>query len=291
MDKKAKTYTIMIIPDRNRGKTFSACLPRNVLILLMVSFSILLCGAALLMIKSAEAAKKLQYFSALRNDNEILTKENNRLRLIYQKIGRIDSISSYLEKLSALSQPQERAKSNNKIGDARIRKTAGDTTKGTGNDKNILVKRNAEKESDKSLSGEEISELHETTVPSILPVEGWITQQFHDDTMLGSTIHPGIDIAAAEGVMIKAPAPGVVLDIEVDQYYGNLIIIKHDNEFVTRYGHCAKVFVAKNERVERGQTIALVGNTGHSSAPHLHFEVIKNGKNINPLEVISSAKK
>ena len=242
--------------------------------------------AAFLMFKSAEAAKKLHYFNTLRSDNEFLKKENGQLHLIYQKIGRIDSFALFIERLSAISPKADKTKSYKKVSEEKIRETVGDTTRAINSNRNM-----ADIKGDKNAAKRETTDLCVASIPSILPVEGWITQQFIDDTSHGAAAHPGIDIAAAEGVSIKATAPGTVLDVETDQYYGNLIVIKHDNEFTTRYGHCAKVFIGKDDKTERGQIIALVGNTGHSTAPHLHYEVIRNGKNVNPLEYISSEKK
>jgi len=242
--------------------------------------------AAFLMFKSAEAAKKLHYFNTLRSDNEFLKKENGQLHLIYQKIGRIDSFALFIERLSAISPKADKTKSYKKVSEEKIRETVGDTTRAINSNRNM-----ADIKGDKNAAKRETTDLCVASIPSILPVEGWITQQFIDDTSHGAAAHPGIDIAAAEGVSIKATAPGTVLDVETDQYYGNLIVIKHDNEFTTRYGHCAKDFIGKDDKTERGQIIALVGNTGHSTAPHLHYVVIRNGKNVNPLEYISSEKK
>ena len=95
-----------------------------------------------------------------------------------------------------------------------------------------------------------------------------------------------MDFAATLGTPIKASAPGVVGKIENDKYFGLLVTIFHNNGFVTRYGHCSQILVSKHDRVKRGQTIALVGNTGRSTAPHLHYEVIKDGKYIDPLKHI-----
>jgi len=280
MNRKAQTYTVVIIPDRKGGKTLSVCLSRTIILLLLTLFFLLAGVATLLLVKSAVAAKKLQYFNMLRKDNEYLTIENHQLRGAYQKTMRIDSFSLYLERLSALSPTQEKTRAYNKTNETKVCEPATDTAK----------KKNGNK-SPADKSSERTEDFSLKTTPSVLPVEGWITQQFNNDTSQGTDAHPGIDIAAAEGLIIKAPAPGVVLTVETDQYYGNLIVIKHDEEFITRYGHCAKVFLLKGEKVERGQTIALVGNTGHSSAPHLHYEVIRNGKNINPLKFNPSGEK
>jgi murein DD-endopeptidase MepM/ murein hydrolase activator NlpD len=282
MNKKTKTFTVLIIPNRNGGKTLSICLSKSVIVLLL-AFLVLFAGAAaFIFIKSAAAAKKLQYFNALRKDNEFLSKENNQLRQINDKIIKIDSFAEYLERLSVVSRPVEKTKTNVTTKELKPYETLSDTTKTAAGKKSSSIK---------SEEREELLEPNIKLQPTVLPVEGWITQQFINDTAPGIATHPGIDIAAAEGMIIKAPAPGTVLSVETDQYYGNLVVIKHNDEFTTRYGHCAKALVSKGDKVERGQTIALVGNIGHSTAPHLHYEVIRNGKNVNPLQFITTDNK
>lgn len=88
--------------------------------------------------------------------------------------------------------------------------------------------------------------------------------------------HSGVDIVAPIGSPISNPADGVVLDAGYDTKYGggNFIRIKHDNNFVTGYAHLSQIFVTKNQKVNRGDTIGLVGNSGgHTTGPHLHFTV------------------
>jgi murein DD-endopeptidase MepM/ murein hydrolase activator NlpD len=291
MNTKANRYTIMIIPERNGGKTISVRMSRVTIILMIVLIAALMIAACFLMYKSAEAAKKLTYFYTLKNNNENLMKENSQLRYIHQKIGRIDTISSYLEKLSAITTISIKNKAQTNASESYIREKTSDTIKTANNIRNATDKKRELAANEKNSETVKISDQSIELNPIILPVDGWITQQFNDDTTQTNTTHPGIDIAAEEGVNIKAPAPGTVFEVKEDQYYGNMIVIKHDNGLITRYGHCAKVFVAQNEKVERGQTIAVVGNTGHSTAPHLHYELIRNGKNINPMEFISSRNK
>jgi murein DD-endopeptidase MepM/ murein hydrolase activator NlpD len=133
-------------------------------------------------------------------------------------------------------------------------------------------------------------ETRDAGIPELLPVEGWISQPFNTDAARGGPPHLGIDIVATSGKQIKAPAEGTTIDVKEDLYYGKTIAIRHAGGIVTRYGHCAAIFVARGERVERGQAIGLVGNTGHSTAPHLHYEVILNGKNIDPMRFARETK-
>ena len=92
-----------------------------------------------------------------------------------------------------------------------------------------------------------------------------------------------LDIAAPEGAVIKTPMAGTVVFVGTDPDFGNLIVIDHGKGFLTRYGHCQKVLVNKDQFVTEDQKIGLVGNTGRSTAPHLHYEVLDNGKPVDPL--------
>lgn len=94
--------------------------------------------------------------------------------------------------------------------------------------------------------------------------------------------HYGTDYAADMGDEIHAFADGTVLEAGVSNGYGNYIKLDHGNGFETLYGHCSELRVSEGETVERGQTIALVGSTGQSTGPHLHFELIHDGCYLNP---------
>jgi LysM repeat protein len=95
--------------------------------------------------------------------------------------------------------------------------------------------------------------------------------------------HSGIDIGLPKGSPVYAAEDGVVLESRWGGGYGNMVLIRHDNGLVTRYGHNSRNLVVPGQRVTRGQTIALVGSTGRSTGPHIHFEVITGGRRVNPL--------
>jgi murein DD-endopeptidase MepM/ murein hydrolase activator NlpD len=98
--------------------------------------------------------------------------------------------------------------------------------------------------------------------------------------------HTGIDIAAPAGTPIGAAAAGRVVFAGRNGGYGNMVIVEHADGTLTRYGHAEKLLVKKGDEVSSGQAIALVGSTGHSTGPHLHFEVKRNGQFVNPLTVL-----
>ena len=95
-------------------------------------------------------------------------------------------------------------------------------------------------------------------------------------------MHTGVDFAAPMGTPIKAAMSGVVIFSGLKGGYGNAVILKHDDKYMSLYGHASKLNVSVGEFVKQGQTVALVGSTGHSTGPHLHFEIFEYGKRVNP---------
>lgn len=98
----------------------------------------------------------------------------------------------------------------------------------------------------------------------------------------GYDFHPGIDIAAESGAPIHAAAAGRVVQVGPDGGYGNVVVIDHGNGITTTYGHCSQTFATVGEAVSAGDEIAAVGSTGHSTGPHLHFEVRVGDKPVDP---------
>lgn len=96
-------------------------------------------------------------------------------------------------------------------------------------------------------------------------------------------MHDGIDFAAPQGTPIYATGDGLIIAVGQERGYGNRIMISHGYGYVTKYAHMSKFNVKKGQRVYRGDVIGFVGNTGASTGPHCHYEVIKNGQPINPI--------
>lgn len=129
--------------------------------------------------------------------------------------------------------------------------------------------------------------------PSIFPVTGRVTSEF------GTRIHPilegyvqhqGIDIANSMWMPIKAPADGIVVFSGVRNGFGNFVEIEHRRSgYTTRYAHLAESKVKAGDRVKRGDIIASLGNTGLSTGPHLHYEVRRDGKALNPRQFLISS--
>lgn len=117
----------------------------------------------------------------------------------------------------------------------------------------------------------------------LMPARGSISSRYG---MRNGRMHRGLDIAARTGTAIKAADGGKVVYAGRRGAYGNLVEVDHGNGYVTRYAHCSSINVKRGDKVYKGQVIAKVGNTGRSTGPHLHFEVIKNGRNQNPANYV-----
>lgn len=100
-------------------------------------------------------------------------------------------------------------------------------------------------------------------------------------------MHQGVDLAVGQGTPILATEAGKVTYSGWLGGYGNLVSIDHGGGFVSRYGHASVLLVRAGQKIKKGQIIALVGSTGHSTGPHLHFELVSNGKHRNPLAMIN----
>lgn len=103
-----------------------------------------------------------------------------------------------------------------------------------------------------------------------------------------SALHTGLDFQADPGTSILAAAGGVVVTQEVHPAYGNMVEIDHGNDLITRYAHASRVFVKKGDLIKRGQKVAEVGNTGRSTGPHLHFEVLVQGIPQDPQKFLAA---
>lgn len=125
--------------------------------------------------------------------------------------------------------------------------------------------------------------------PSIWPIHGWLSAGYgtRSDPFTGERdFHPGLDISADKGTPILATAAGKVELAAPSGDYGNLVVIDHGYGIVTRYGHLSRFAVWQGRDVKRGDILGYVGATGRATGPHLHYEVLANGKLINPLQLL-----
>lgn len=130
-----------------------------------------------------------------------------------------------------------------------------------------------------------------SAIPQGRPIAGgWLSSSYgyRIDPFNGKkTFHSGIDFAAKEGTDVIAVADGIVSYIGERRGYGELIELDHGNGYVTRYAHNEKIIVKTGDRIKKGEPIALLGSTGRSTGPHVHFEVLREGTKIDPYKFVN----
>jgi murein DD-endopeptidase MepM/ murein hydrolase activator NlpD len=129
-----------------------------------------------------------------------------------------------------------------------------------------------------------------TATPSLWPIKGWITSTMgyrQDPITGGSDFHAGLDIAGDKGEPVHATAAGTVKETGYQNGYGNLVVLDHGFGLQTRYGHLLSYSVKPGDSVKRGDVIGRVGATGRATGYHLHYEVLANGRLLNPLQLLT----
>jgi murein DD-endopeptidase MepM/ murein hydrolase activator NlpD len=139
---------------------------------------------------------------------------------------------------------------------------------------------------------QDMEKRHElaAATPSIWPAHGWLTDSFggRKDPFTGEQgFHQGIDISADKGNPVYATADATVDSASWTGDYGNLVVLRHAFGLLTRYGHLSKFIVRAGQAVKRGDVIGYIGATGRATGSHLHYEIIANGKLINPLQLLT----
>ncbi|NNF25721.1 MAG: peptidoglycan DD-metalloendopeptidase family protein [Gemmatimonadetes bacterium] len=120
-----------------------------------------------------------------------------------------------------------------------------------------------------------------------LTVPGFVTQPLVEETEDSEGEHPGIDIAVPTDSYVRAAGSGQVVDAASDPTYGLFVLIDHGSGYRTLYGHASTLLVDRGQEVQRGEVIALSGSTGRSTAPHLHFEILRYGEPVDPLSMVT----
>jgi murein DD-endopeptidase MepM/ murein hydrolase activator NlpD len=134
-----------------------------------------------------------------------------------------------------------------------------------------------------------VSKTVSNFIPNISPVKGFVSSEFGyriSPFSKKNSFHTGLDIVAHLGTPIYAPAKGIVAAVGRDKRLGKYVILSHANGIETRYGHVKGIFVREGQKVKKGSKIACVGMTGRTTGSHLHYEVLVNGKYIDPRKFI-----
>jgi murein DD-endopeptidase MepM/ murein hydrolase activator NlpD len=298
----SRRYTVLIA-DRSTGVV------RRITVSLRAVFAVLLAGFVLpvLMGLGAKWSASVE-LHRLRATNSVLTLENGNYRETTGELAsQIQSLEGVIDDLgsrSALDPAQASAMA--KLPAVVKNRAVGGTSQTNAAISNVMstslispedtfgVLRTLLSALEARLSnvrkGVERQEKLAAATPSIWPARGWLTARFggRSDPFTGeSAFHQGLDISASKGQPVYATADGQVDEASYEGEYGNLIVVRHDFGITTRYGHLSGFNVKRGQTVHRGDVIGYVGSTGRSTGAHLHYEILVNGKLLNPMQLLT----
>jgi murein DD-endopeptidase MepM/ murein hydrolase activator NlpD len=284
-------YTFIVIPHAS-PRLHKLKLPVRMIYLLagigILSFFV----AVALGFNYAKMAFKAADYDKLQTENTGLKIQKKNLEVVTVKLGEklsnLENISTKIQNLIEKETKQTKAKGP-AVGGSKVDYTTAELLRSANLEEGIdlLKGRTAKMESDFSLL-EQFAIQHATRqqyTPNIWPVRGTITSHYGNraDPFSGDAeLHLGLDISALFNAQVHAPADGVVLYAARKAAYGNLLIIDHGNGLTTRYGHLSRALAKVGQKVKRGELVGLVGMTGRTTAPHLHYEVRRNDRPVNP---------
>lgn len=246
--------------------------------LLFSSIFTLLC--LVLSISSASAQTRAKRTNA---------KSEERVRRVEEKAGVTESHKLVDEK-QAVQNPQVRKTAltySPRKGNESVERPAPALTNDI-----VIISRAEETPASRRLSAAKAGSAAPSNVPSIWPVVGTLRSGvgMRNNPFGGSSVeyHKGQDISAPTGTPVNATADGVIVIARWVRGYGNGIYIDHGNGITTRYGHLSRIDVVEGQTVKRGEHLGLVGSTGRSTGPHLHYEVRIDGQPTSPIPYLPS---
>jgi murein DD-endopeptidase MepM/ murein hydrolase activator NlpD len=290
-----KSLSIIIVPHTKTSlRKFQITYRSLFYVLISLAMFVLVCfGTMVQYIKLTKEARNIQ---AIRRENVQLKATLQRSQLLTQKLNRrisfLNELSHKLKVIAGLPLNESLVRSEPMtIG-------LGGATSSTSYDsvpdpKRLLGLEKRAEYLEKSFSVLnryfEDKSLQLSSTPSIVPSQGFVSSVFgmrRNPFTDAPDFHEGLDITNAIGTPVVSPADGVVAFTGTKGEYGNVVEIRHEAGISTLYGHLAKILVKRGQHLKRWQEIALVGNSGKSTGPHLHYEVHRNDQPVNPLSYI-----
>jgi len=288
---KKRLYTF-IVSTHSAGKVWRISLPYSIL----VSMGIVAILGAMSLGAGAFQYRKMLFmlvdYERRVSENDSLRSENDQFKVqaaqLGEKIDFLDGLSHKLMVFSGMSSEQSVGGVGGNLNQPR---PASDNL---ANSLTTYTKKISSLEQDYRDLDNRITEevLYEAAQPNILPVQGYVTEGYgrrtdpFDPTL--TEYHPGVDISAPAGIRVVAPADGTVIFAGQRAGYGRMIVIDHKFGLTTRYGHLLRMDVQVGQHVTRHEIIGYVGSSGRSTGPHLHFELWRNDRTINPLKFIQA---
>jgi murein DD-endopeptidase MepM/ murein hydrolase activator NlpD len=276
MSTPAKEWTIVVLSE-NQARMRQFHLKRH---WFFAAVTVGIAAVALLLIfgyKTWSLSSQIQDNTALRAKVEELEATNDRIRDIAERLGELKQFEQQLRR--GLLMPEEGLPSDEALAaDPNILAATAEQPSEESDLLGIYTERQVDYSAEAVLPSD---------IPTYPPVRGYVTRSFESKHDLTDPGHYGLDVAAKVGTPVLASANGLVLFAGWSYPYGNLVVIAHKSGFDSFYGHNQVLLVKPGERVLQGQPIALLGNSGRSSAPHLHFEIWKDGARVDPETVLS----
>lgn len=217
------------------------------------------------------------------NESQVIVALQNKLKITY-KYYEISYNGENIEKVEDKETAEKLVNDIKELSDEKVELEINEKTTEDEKELNIstleVAKNNVIEKLDVK-TDTEITNINGIKIAN-LPVSGIISSRYGVSSSIRSSRHTGLDIAANLGTQIKVVADGTVTFAAYSGSYGYLVKVNHGNGVETWYAHTCKMYVKEGQKVKAGDVIALVGSTGNSTGPHLHFEVRINGKHVNP---------
>lgn len=299
-----KTYSIVIIPNSNDSvKKYSIKAPfakilATLLLVLSVSLSVYIINLSQNNVQAKELSKKdlqqqIELLSlSLIEQNEVLSASNNQIKVLQsnaaankQKINEFTNMykqiaDNYISKSNRGSTVKSKSTSQAGLDLIKLNGIVEQLNKNFNSDEQLLKELKSSKEN---------LEKVVNAIPTLIPASGKISSPFgmrNHPIKKVNIEHDGVDISSSTGDPILASAAGIVEYSGYSKGYGNNVIINHGNGYRTLYAHASKLLVTNGDNIDKGQKIALVGSTGLSTGPHLHFEIRINNIPVDPTEYV-----
>jgi len=254
MAARAKYVTIMLVPDGTEARS-GWRVRRWLLRGIVISLVAILVGIVLFFSFYGSVLRRAALTEQVMEENENLKRYYYKVQLLEQNLNKAREVVTRMTELAGIEY-EFPALPEDSVLFAGMDQDEGAAVTRTGN--------------------------RDWTLPGGLPIDGFISQRFAGHESDQS--HSGIDIACAVGTPVLATGSGIVQEVKFDSTYGHVVILKHNDSVTTIYGHNDRILVSKGQEVLVGSRVALSGNSGRSTAPHLHYEIRIHGEPIDPLD-------
>jgi murein DD-endopeptidase MepM/ murein hydrolase activator NlpD len=279
----ARSYDFMIVPVGS-GRPRSFRLSRTTLRVLVAALVVVLALAVFIVVYYGSLVAAAARAERLAAENRSLVEYNKRVRALEAELVRYQEMTEQIARMAGLEREHELIRDEivrrEQIRAEEMRR-AGIASEDTAL-RIVEAPVGSEQRALREFLQRQAAGVR--AIPSGWPLRGYVTRGFGAVGLMQAE-HTGIDIACAEGTVVRATASGVVLSTGWDEHLGWTIQLDHGNGFRTLYGHLSQVGVSKGDVVEKGRAIGASGNTGSgTTAPHLHYEVIRDGVPVDPSE-------